>query len=198
METLVRRFADFEVRNNEEEKESRHIEGVAVVFNQRTDLGWFTEEIDNHAFDDAIKDDVVLNLNHDDSLLLAGTRNGSLQFDITESDVPMSADIVETTTGNDVLKLVREKLITKMSFAFTVDYDDPDAIEWIDKEGEKSHRIVRKIKQLYDLSLVTFPAYEQTSVSARSMADDPSAREHKALLERRAEQTKRMEELFNG
>lgn len=196
MEKLVR-YAEFSVRKNEEENtESRHIDGVAVVFNQPTDLGWFTEEIDRNAFKNAKMDDVVLNLNHDDSLLLAGTRNGSLQLDINDEGMPVGADIIETNTGNDALKLVREKLITKMSFAFTVDYDDPDAIEWVEEEGKKSHRIVRKIDRLFDVSLVTFPAYEQTSVSARSL--DKSAEEHKAMLERRAEQTKRMEELFNG
>lgn len=198
MEKLVR-FAEFSIRSKEEEeKESRHVDGIAVVFNQPTDLGWFTEEIGKDAFASAKMDDVVLNFNHDDSLLLAGTRNGSLQLDINEDGMPISADIVETTTGNDVLKLVKEGLINKMSFAFTVDYDDPDAIEWVEEKDKKPHRIVRKIDRLFDVSLVTFPAYEQTSASARAMADDISAKEHKAMLERRAEQTKRMEELFNG
>lgn len=194
----IRRFAEFTVRSDEEQSESRHVSGVAVVFNQPTDLGWFTEEIDRNAFKDAKMEDVVLNFNHDDSLLLAGTRNGSLKLDINNDEMPIDADIVETTTGNDVLKLLREKLINKMSFAFTVDWDDPDAIEWVEEKGKKSHRIVRKIDRLYDVSLVTFPAYEQTSASVRSNADDVSAKEHKAMLERRAEQSKRMEELFNG
>lgn len=196
MEKLVR-FAEFSVRKSEEENaESRHVDGVAVVFNQPTDLGWFTEEIDRNAFKDAKMEDVVLNFNHDDSMLLAGTRNGSLQLDINEDGMPISADIVETNTGNDVLKLVKEGLINKMSFAFTVDYDDPDAIEWVEEKDKKSHRIVRKVDRLFDVSLVTFPAYEQTSVSARSL--DRSAKEHKEMLDRRAEQTRRMEELFNG
>lgn len=197
MEKLCR-FAEFTLRNKEEETESRHVDGVAVVFNQPTDLGWFTEEIDRNAFADAKMDDVVLNFNHDDSLLLAGTRNGSLQLDINDDGMPISADIVETSTGNDVLKLVREGLINKMSFAFTVDYDDPDAIEWVEEKDKKSHRIVRKIDRLFDVSLVTFPAYEQTSASARALADDRSAKEHKAMLDRRAEQSRRMEEMFNG
>lgn len=197
MEKLTR-FAEFSVRNNEEEKESRHVEGVAVVFNQKTDLGWFTEEIDRNAFNDTKMDDVVLNFNHDDSLLLAGTRNGSLQLDMNEDGMPIEADIVETSTGNDVLKLVKDGLINKMSFAFTVDYDDPDAIEWIDKDGDKSHRIVRKIDRLYDVSLVTFPAYEQTSVGLRNAEEDRSAMEHKAMLDRRAEQDRKMREMFNG
>lgn len=197
MEKLTR-FAEFSVRNNEEEKESRHVEGVAVVFNQKTDLGWFTEEIDRNAFSNTKMDDVVLNFNHDDSLLLAGTRNGSLQLDMNEDGMPIGADIVETSTGNDVLKLVKDGLINKMSFAFTVDYDDPDAIEWIDKDGDKSHRIVRKIDRLYDVSLVTFPAYEQTSVGLRNAEEDRSAMEHKAMLDRRAEQDRKMREMFNG
>ena len=71
----ITRTADIEIRSDN--PESRTVEGLAVVFNRDANLGWFTEEIDPRAFDNADMSDVVLNFNHDDSLLLAGTRNGS-------------------------------------------------------------------------------------------------------------------------
>lgn len=171
--------------------DSNRVEGIAVVFNREADLGWFTEEIDSHAFDNTDMSDVVLNFNHDNSYLLAGTRNGSLQLEVREDGLFQSANVIDTRQGEDVMKLVRNGLISKMSFSFTI---AKDGEEWSERNG-KEHRIIRAIDRLYDVSLVTFPAYSQTSAWARG--EDSLAEEHKALMERRAMQSKKMEELFN-
>lgn len=188
-------YSDIVFRSAEGETESREVEGIASVFNQKTDLGWFTEEIDRGAFDGCDMTDVVLNFNHDNSMLLAGTRNGSLTLAVTDEGLLQRGTIIDTTQGRDVLKLLREGLITKMSFAFTIDPDGGD--EWIYERGaEKEHRVIKKIKRLYDVSLVTFPAYEGTSVGMRSI--DAVAEEHISLAKKRKEQDERMAKVLNG
>lgn len=188
----ITRTADIELRFNDE-TESRTVEGIACVFNQTADLGWFTEEIDRNAFEGCDFSDVVLNFNHDNNFILARTTNGSLALYTDEQGLHQRAEIVKTSTGEDVLTLVKNKLISKMSFAFTI---AKDGDEWLEKEGEKDHRIIRKIGRLYDVSLVTFPAYEQTSVSARN--EDELAKERRLYLERLQEQKEKMERLING
>ena len=113
MSDKLLRFADISFQENEENR----VEGIAAVFNQITDLGWFTEEIAPEAFNNADMSDVVLNFNHDDSILLAGTRNGSLQLQVRDSGLFQSSKVIDTTQGEDVMKLVKAGLISKMSFA---------------------------------------------------------------------------------
>ena len=189
MEKLVR-TADVELRTVDDN--SNTVEGVAVVFNREADLGWFTEEIDRHAFDGVDMSDVVLNFNHDNSLLLAGTRNGSLELQVRDDGLFQRANVIDTTQGRDVMKLVKSGLISKMSFAFTIARDGEI---WETREDGVEHRLITKIDRLYDVSLVTFPAYQQTSAWARDVSDD-LAEKHKALMERRAEQDRKMEEIL--
>ena len=184
----INRVYDVELRALDDD--SRTVEGYAVVFNASTDLGWFTEEIDRNAFNEADMSNVYLLFNHDDNNVLAGTLNGSLKMNINEKGLFQSSEIIDTNVGEDVLKLVKKGLINKMSFAFTIDEDGGE--EWSKKDG-KEHRVIKRISRLYDVSLVTYPAYEQTSAYARSMTDD-LAEEHK----RRAEQSERMERILNG
>lgn len=197
MDEKLVRYADVELRsaNDDENK----VEGIAVVFGKEADMGWFTEEIDRHALDNTDMSDVVLNFNHDNSLLLAGTRNGSLQLQVKDNGLFQSSKIVDTTQGKDVMKLIREGLISKMSFAFAIDRDGGE--EWTERKNAdgtyKEHRVIKKISKLFDVSLVTFPAYPQTSAYARGESDE-LAKEHKALMERRAEQDKKMEEILNA
>lgn len=191
METKVTRYVPIEFRKREDEAESRTVGGLSAVFNTVTDMGWYTEEIDAHAFDEADMSDVVLTLNHNFDYLLAGTRNGTLSLEITKEGLANNATIVDTTQGNDCLKLVREGLITKQSFCFVIDED-----EWVYHEGaEKDHRIIKRIGKVFDTALVTFPAYPQTTVGVRSKADlDPLAKKH---FEQK-EIDKKMEEQING
>lgn len=187
----ITRMADIQFRDNEQE--SRTIEGVACVFNQVADLGWFTEEIDRDAFKECDMSDVVLNFNHDNNLLLARTANKSLFLYLEDDGLHPRATIIDTSTGEDILKMVRNRLISKMSFAFTI---GKNGEKWIEEGGKKPHRIITNIDRLFDVSLVTFPAYEQTSVSARST--DKLAEKHKQYLERLQEQEEKMRGILNG
>lgn len=189
MTQKIERTADIELRRLGEG--SNTVEGIAVVFEREADMGWFTEVIDRHAFDNADMSDVVLNFNHDNNLLLAGTRNGSLELQVRDDGLFQRGDIIDTTTGRDVMKLVDSGLISKMSFAFTIARDGET---WETREDGREYRRITAIDRLYDVSLVTFPAYSQTSAWMRS--GDDLADRHKALMERRAEQDRKMEEIL--
>lgn len=192
MKNKIVREAEIKIvkRSLDEAEETREVEGIACVFNQPTDMGWFTEEIDARAFDECDMSDVVLNFNHDNNLILARTTNGSLRLSVESDGLHQQATIVDTSTGRDVLTLVREGLISKMSFAFTVDEN-----EWIERKGEKDHRVITKIGHLFDCSLVTFPAYNQTSVSL-SRSDDTLVEEHRKYVETYSEQEERMKKIY--
>ena len=184
---MLTRTANFEYQDDI----TGRVEGIACVFDQPTDLGWFTETIDRHAFDECDMSDVVLNFNHDNSILLARTLNGSLTLSVDDRGLHQSASIIDTTDGEDVMKLVKNGLVNKMSFAFTIARDGE---RWETING-KEHRTITKIEKLFDVSLVTFPAYSQTSASAR---DDEMAKAHLETLKRRREQDKKMEAILNG
>lgn len=184
----ITRYADIEIRSVNEEE--RTVAGVAAVFNREQPMGWYVESIDEHAFDETDMSETILNFNHNDDILLAGVKNGSLELEVRADGLhATNARIVNTTQGNDVLTLVREGLIDKMSFAFTVDED-----EWEERDG-KDYRRITKIGKLFDVSLVTFPAYPQTYVGLRK-ADEEDELVKKHLLWK--EQEKKMEELLNG
>lgn len=181
----IERAYNVEFRSAEDN--DRQVEGYAVVFNTPTDLGWFTEEIDRHAFDDTDMSNVYLLGNHDENIVLAGTSNDSLSWTIDERGLYQKSNIIDTGTGEDWLKLVKNGLINKQSFAFTI---AKDGEEWTERDG-KEHRIIRKIEKLFDLSLVTYPAYPTTNV--RCLTDE-LAEEHR----RRVEQDKRMERILSN
>lgn len=174
------------------DNDSNDVEGVAAVFDREAEIGWFTEKIDRHAFDHTDMSDVVLNFNHDNSLLLAGTRNGSLQLQVTDEGLLQKASIIDTTQGRDVMKLVRSGLISSMSFAFSI---AKGGEIWETRSDGREYRTITDIDRIYDVSLVTFPAYPQTSAWMRN--GDELAEQHKALMEKRAEQDKRLKELLH-
>ena len=191
MERMTR-YTNVELRSDDSNDNT--VVGIPIVFNQTTDLGWFTEEIDARALEGADMSDVILTFNHNDDVVLARTTNGSLKLDVRDADVFQTAHIIDTTYGMDIMKLVRSDLINTMSFAFSI---DEDGERWEHTSDGREHRIIKKIKKLYDVSLVTRPAYPQTSAWMRGNSDELAER-HKALMERRAEQDRRMKEILDG
>ena len=159
MEKRIKENRCIEIRALED-SEDMIIEGYAAVFNQETDLGWCKEVIDNRAFDECDMKDCCLNYNHGQSKPVARTRNHTLELLVDAIGLKIRAKIIDTTEGIDLYKSVKEGLIDKMSFAFTVKED-----EW---DYETDTRRIKNIDKLYDVSIVDIPAYEGTSVFARS------------------------------
>lgn len=146
------------------------VEGYAAVFDERTNIaGMFEEVIERGAFEDAIgRDDVVFLINHE-GLPLARTRSGTLT--LTEDKHGLK---IETTLDADDpdVKSIAGKMkrgdLDKMSFAFY-----PDVQEW-DESGDLPLRTIKRAS-LYDVSIVTTPAYDGTEIALRSLeASRPS------------------------
>ena len=176
MEKAIKEVRLAEVRALEDtEKEEMIVEGYAVVFNQITDLGWCKEIIDRNSFNGADMKDCVLKYNHNDSfLILARTRNKSLELSIDDHGLKIRAKLIDTTNNKDVYKMIKEGLLDKMSFAFTV-----AERKW---DYETDTRTVLRISKLYDVSVVDVPAYDSTEIYARSKEEyEKEKREYQEL-----------------
>lgn len=143
-----------------------HIVGVPIVFEQKTDIcGLFEETIARGAISEDLLKDVSLFYNHDLSTKpLARTKNGRLKFSIENDGVHMTANINrERSDANDLYLAIRDGDIDGMSFMFRVESD-----EWQDLESDYPKRRITKISEVHEVSVVNYPAYNQTSVNARS------------------------------
>jgi HK97 family phage prohead protease len=139
--------------------------GHASVFNEETRIGEFFEVIDPAAFDDVLDGDTVLQIDHA-GLPLARTPD-TLKLATDSRGLAIDGDPADTTAGRDLRILVDRGDLRAMSFGFTVAAD-----AW-EKRADGSHlRRVLKIGRLFDVSVVTFPAYPGTDVSLRSAFGD--------------------------
>lgn len=137
--------------------------GHAAVFNQRAMIRDFAEQIDPRAFDRALSEaqDVVLLVNHD-GLPLARTASGTLRLAKADRGLAMSADLPNTTLAADVRELTRRGDLRSMSFGFFVRED-----EWSNLDDGTQLRTVLDV-DLFDVSVVTFPAYAGTDLALRN------------------------------
>lgn len=178
-----RHFFEIHAREKEEDKEADFvtIEGKAVTFNEETllykhgDIDVY-EQIDGNAFEKADMRDVVFDLNHDwdRSVPLARTRNKSLTLEKRDDGLYFSARIEKTNEdGMKVYRAIQSGLLDKCSFAFTIANDGQKITEQRGGEGKADsiHIVVKSIDRLYDVSAVTIPAYDNTSLGARSAND---------------------------
>lgn len=165
-----REYRSFDFQTDEAEL---RITGTPVIFNSPTVMyEWdgikYYEQIDSRAFDEANMRDVVLVVNHGGTPA-ARTKNGTLKLDVRSSDVVMEADLSKSSVGPALHEDIKNGVYDKMSFAFTVKQDSYNK--------ETRTRTIEKIDRLYDVSVVTFPAYEQTSVQARSFFEAEAEKE---------------------
>lgn len=143
------------------DEEVMSVEGYAAVFDTTTDLGWMKEVIDRHAFDNADMSDIVMKYNHKDSVLpMARTRGGTLQFTVDDHGLKIRAKLPDTSVNRDIYTLIREGVLSKMSFAFTVKSDEYDY--------DTDTRKILEFDKIFDVSVVDVPAYETTEIYARS------------------------------
>ena len=146
------------------------IEGYAITYDQPATHQYgqrkFTEVIRKGALDKTDIKDVPLRYNHNDTwLIMARTRNKSLQLIKDDTGLKIQAELLDTQSNRDIYKSIQEGLVDKMSFAFTV-ADGGDT--WTFKDDE-SIREVNNIDKLYDVSVVDTPFYDSTSIYARSL-----------------------------
>ena len=179
------RLLDVELRTPED-NDKMIVEGYAITFNSPATHG-YTEIIDSNALDSTDMSDVPLKYNHEDShLIMARTRNHSLELKKDEKGLFIRAELIDTQSNKDIYKSIKSGLIDKMSFAFTVDKDEYDY--------DTDTRKILSIDKLYDVSVVDIPFYDSTSVYARNENDDFLARRQE-LRKKHEEEIKKQEEL---
>lgn len=183
------KYFEFEVRAENNEKHGDHLTGRPIVFEQKTDMsGWYAEVVDRGALDHTDLTDVRFLVGHDTSMIpLARSRrnnaNSTMQMEIDENGLVIRVDL-DTENNNEAKALysaTKRGDMTGMSFMFTVDGE-----EWENLDSDYPTRHITSISRVFEVSAVAFPAYEQTSLEARSAEALENAR---ASLEReRAEQ----------
>ena len=178
--TMEKRYFNIDTRTEKRDDGSTTITGHAAVFNQLSgDLGGFREIIAENAFENVLNDDVRALINHDPSLLLARTTSGTLNLEQTKKGIQYSFDVPDTTYGRDLIISMERGDITQSSFAFTIEDDSWETTE----DGEV--RTINKVKQLYDVSPVTYPAYPD--------ADDLTLAQRSLAVYREKEENKKQE-----
>ena len=175
----------------EGQQESREIEGRPIVFGVRSvnltpwsstrkvyeilEPGCISREL-------LAKSDVILNLNHSNMVpdVLGRFRNSdkdTLSLELRGDGIDCRCDLPKTNNANDALELMKRGDITGMSFAFEDDWEDSENGVSYEKTNDVEDgkevwlRHVKKITGLYDVAIVTHPAYEQTNVGLREASE---------------------------
>jgi len=164
-ETRILKTAELRIVRKDDDSLPK-IEGYAAVFNKNSEDMGFIERIAPGAFKKALKtSDVRALFNHDSNIILGRNTAGTLELKEDKTGLFMSVTPPDTQLVRDmVLSPIERGDITQQSFGFTVDED-----EWVHKDNEPSIRTITKVRELFDVSPVTYPAYPDTAVALRSL-----------------------------
>jgi len=173
MSKEIRAF-NFEVRAEQNEEHGHFLTGQPIVYNERTNLNWYDEIIDNDALAETDLRDVRFLINHNtDMIPLARSRNNNanstMQMEVIPSvgmTIRVDLDTENNADARSLYSAVSRGDISGMSFMFTVDSDT-----WEDLESDHPTRHIRSISKVFEVSAVTFPAYQATSIQARGLSD---------------------------
>lgn len=162
--------AEFAPIENEDKSQIGVITGRPIVYDSRTDLGFFDEVIAAGALDKTDLKDVRFLVNHDISKVpLARSRNNNANstMQLIPDDkglaIRVNLDVENNSEARNLYSAIERGDISGMSFMFTVDRE-----EWSDLDTEHPLRTIRSIADLVEVSAVTFPAYEDTEISVRN------------------------------
>lgn len=164
------RSYDFDVRAKEDEEHGKYLEGQPIVYNSRTDLGLYDEIIEVGALKNTNLKDVRFLVNHDFNMIpLArsrnNTKNSTMQMTVNDEgmSIRVNLDVEGNAKAKELYSAVKRGDISGMSFAFYIDKE-----EWEDLKTEHPTRRIKSISEIFEVSAVTFPAYEDTNISARN------------------------------
>lgn len=167
---IFKRNYNFEIRANEDKENKNYtLTGRPIVYNSKTDLGYFDEVIESGALDKADLKDVRFLVNHDTSKIplaraTEGNKESTMRFNVDKNGMEISVelDVENNSEARALYSAVQRGDITGMSFMFTIDGE-----EWENLESEHPTRHIKSIGQVFEVSAVTFPAYEASEISAR-------------------------------
>ena len=168
----------FQMENVNADEEPGVVYGRPVVYNSRTNIGPFDEIIESGALDATNLKDVRFLVNHDFNMVpLARSRNNTenstmrLMPDENGMAVRIRLDVENNTDAKNLYSAIKRKDIDKMSFAFSI----PKGGDiWEDLHSEHPLRRIKSIGQIFEVSAVTFPAYEDTELGVRSEENNVS------------------------
>jgi HK97 family phage prohead protease len=195
---IEKRSYFFDIQTRDDENEGIVIlSGRPIVYNSRTNLGLFDEIIEQGALDGADLTDVRFLVNHDTSKIpLARSRrnngNSTMQFSVDQEGMAIDwvkLDVKNNDQSRALASAVKRGDVTGMSFMFIL---DEDGYEWQNLETDHPTRVIKRITSVIEVSAVTFPAYEATSIevnqrnqqaleSARAALESARKREDKPL-----------------
>lgn len=194
------RMFDFEIRAEADEEHGHTLTGQPIVYNERTNLGWYDEIIADGALSETDLRDVRFLVNHNtDMIPLARSRNNNanstMQMEVIEGkgmSIRVDLDTENNADARSLYSAVERGDITGMSFMFSVDGD-----RWEGLDSDHPTRTISKIEKVFEVSAVTFPAYEATSIQARGLSDAlESAKTSLESAKAEAEATKRKKQLI--
>lgn len=178
MPEFLRRNYAFEIRADQNEENGTFITGRPIVYESKTDLGYFDEIIDRGALDKADLRDVRFLVNHDTSKIpLARSRNNNknstmqLAVDDDGMGIRVNLDVENNSEARALYSAVKRGDISGMSFMFGIDGE-----EWESLDSDHPTRHITSISTVIEVSAVTFPAYESTEISARDQSALDNAR----------------------
>lgn len=176
---LTNRSYSFEIRAEQDEEKGNIIVGRPIVYDSKTDIGGMFEEIiERGALDKADLTDVRFLVNHDTSKIpLArsrkNTKNSTMQLcpDKDGLGIRVTLDTENNTEARNLYSAIQRGDISGMSFMFGIDDE-----EWENLDSDYPTRHIKSISTVVEVSAVTFPAYESTSITARDKSALDNAR----------------------
>ena len=173
----IRRYT-FEMRADNNENYGDFVTGKPILYNSLTNIGPFDEIIEAGALDGADLKDVRFLVNHNtDMIPLARSRNNNenstMQMIVDDGgmNIRVNLDTANNSDAKNLYSAIQRGDIDGMSFMFTVERD-----EWENLESDHPTRHIRKIGKVFEVSAVTFPAYPETTISARNALTLDNAR----------------------
>ena len=160
--------------NEEAPEERKVVKGYASTFNEPYTLyendDWrFKEVVDSRAFDNTDMSDVIMQYDHE-GRVFARMSNNTLTVVPDGRGLLIEADLGGTELGRQLFEEIRGGYTNKMSFGFTVDGED--ILDTKDVDGKAlTVRTITSVRKLYDVSAVSLPANDATSISVRSLTD---------------------------
>ena len=176
---FISRNYDFEIRAEKDEKRGNIIVGRPIVYDSKTDIGgFFAEVIERGALKKTNLEDVRFLVNHDQSKIpLArsrkNTKNSTMQLTVDDDgmEIQVELDTENNTEARNLYSAIERGDITGMSFMFAIEDE-----EWENLDSDYPTRHIKAISTVVEVSAVTFPAYQDTSIAARDKSAVETAR----------------------
>lgn len=188
-------------QEQEEQKDEKVVRGYASTFNEPYTLFEdeslvYQEQVDRDAFSGTDMTDVIMQYDHK-GRVFARTSNDTLSISTDDKGLLIEANLGGTEIGRNLFEEIQGGYTNKMSFGFTVD-DDAESREE-DSDGRiRITRTIKHVRKLYDVSAVSIPANDATSISVRSLADGVISKLQAERLEKEALELRRKKMLMRA